>query len=134
MSTNRSNRGPHTWTLIGVWGIFFLLLVFGAIWGILRFNAAQSEKKRLEEEEKRTLEIIHERNIDRCVSYLRELAISCTDPSRKQWTGFSALQKKAKECVSYLEAFPNDFEKYLKKRNEPNMLPWWKEQIFDNEK
>ena len=134
MSANCKLRGQRIGILIGVCGIFFLLLIFGATWGILRFNSAQSEKKRLEEEEKIALEIIHERNIDRCVGYLRELAISCTEPSRKQWPGFSALQKKARECVSYLEAFPDDFEKYLKKRNEPNMLPWWKEKIFGNEK
>ena len=123
------------WTTLGVWAIFFLLLIFGVTWGIWQINAANAEKERRAEEARIQSAIIHEQNIEKCVTYLRELALDCTcHPERKKHPTFPALQKRAREDVRYLEAFSKDFEKYLQDRNEPNMLAWWKEKIFDDEK
>ena len=123
------------WTTLGVWAIFFLLLIFGVIWGVWQINAANAEKERRAEEDRIQLEIIHEQKIDKCVTFLRELALDCAcHRDIKKHPTFPALQKSAREAVSYLETFPEDFEKYLKDRNESNMLSWWKEKIFGDEK
>ena len=123
------------WTTLGVWAIFFLLLIFGVIWGIWRINVANAEKERRAEEDRIQLEIIREQNIDRCVTFLGKLAVDCVcHPEIKSYPTFPALQKEARECVRYLETHPEDFKKYLKDRNESNVLSWDKEKIFGNAK